>query len=408
MGRWYVGRTFVYIFCTVLVLSFFLPSFLIGQERKKEEEKRPDRLIEMAAEYPVVEVPTQEEVSLDLIFHNKGKSNENVDIWIDSSPKGWKARVKTYQFTVMGAHVPSGEDKRLTFEAIPDKNIKPGDYEFRIKAQTPDGRFKMAQTILIKVKEKEKGAKEAKGVKLTTSYPVLRGPSDAKFEFSVEVESKLDKDAVFDLFAQGPEGWDMNFKPAYESKFISSLRLKANQSQSVAVEVKPAMLAKAGEYPINVRVSSGDARADAKLTVIITGSYGLEVGTLTGLLSLEAKQGNPANMSIYVKNTGTAANHDIKFMSFKPENWKVEFKPEKIDVIEPGDLKQVEVNITPYEEALVGDYSVGAEVQGEKVSKNIEFRVTVRASTAWGWIGIGIIVVVIGGLTGLFRWLGRR
>jgi len=407
MGRWYGGRTFFYIFCTVLVLSFFMPSFLLGQE-KKEDEKRPARMIEMAAEYPVVEVPTQEDVSLELIFHNKGRSNENVDIWIDSSAKGWKTRVKTYQFTVMGAHVPSGEDKRLTFEAIPDKTIKPGDYEFKVKAQTPDGRFKMAQTILIKVKEKEKGAKEARGVKLTTSYPVLRGPSDAKFEFSVEVESKLDKDAVFDLSAQAPAGWEANFKPRYEEKFFSSVRLKSNQTETVAVEVKPALLAKAGEYPITIRVSSGDARADAKLTVIVTGSFGLEIGTLTGLLSLEAKQGKPANMSIYVKNTGTAANHDIKFVSFKPENWKVEFKPEKIDVIEPGDLKQVEVMITPYEEALVGDYSVGADVQGEKVNKNIEFRVTVRTSAAWGWIGIGIIVVVIGGLTGLFRWLGRR
>jgi uncharacterized membrane protein len=407
MWRWYGSRTVVFVLCTVLVLSFFMPSFLIGQE-KKEEEKKPARMIEMAVEYPVVEVPPQENVSLDLIFHNKGRSNENVDVWVDSAPKGWKARIKTYQFTVMGVHVPSGEDKRLTFEAIPDKNVKPGDYEFKIKAHTQDGEFKMAQTILIKVKEKEKGVIEAKGVKLTTSYPVLRGPSDAKFEFSVEVESKLDKDSVFDLFAQGPEGWEINFKPAYETKYISSLRLKANQSQTVAVEVKPAMLAKAGEYPITIRVSSGDAKGDAKLSVIITGSYSLEIGTLTGLLSLEAKQGKVANMSIYVKNTGTAANHDIKFVSFKPENWKVEFKPEKIDVIEPGDIKQVEVTITPYEEALVGDYSVGVEVQGEKVSKNIEFRVTVRSSTAWGWIGIGIIIVVIGGLTGLFRWLGRR
>jgi uncharacterized membrane protein len=407
MRRWYGSRIFIYIFCIVLVLSFFMPSFLLGQE-KKEDEKKPARLIEMAAEYPIVEVSSGEEVNLDLIFHNKGKSNENVDVWIDSSPKGWKARIKTYQYTVMGVHVPSGEDKRLTFEAIPDKDIKPGDYDFVVKAKTTDGQFKMTQDILIKVIKKEKGIKEAKGVKLTTSYPVLRGPSDAKFEFSVEVESKLDKDAVFDLFAQGPEGWEVNFKPAYETKYISSLRLKPNQSQSVAVEVKPAMLAKSGEYPINIRVSSGDARAATKLNVMITGSYGLEIGTLTGLLSLEAKQGKPANVSIYVKNTGTAPNHDIKFMSFKPENWKVEFKPEKIDVIEPGDLKQVEVTITPYEEALVGDYSVGAEVEGEKASKTIEFRVTVKTSTAWGWIGIGIIIVVIVGLTGLFRWLGRR
>jgi uncharacterized membrane protein len=409
MKRWYGGRILFSIICTALLLSFFLPSFLFGQEKKKEDlEKRPERSIEMAVEYPVVEVPPKEEVSLDLIFHNKGRSNENVDIWIDSSPKGWRARIKTYQFTVMGVHVPSGEDKRLTFEAVPDKGIKPGDYEFKVKAQTPDGQFKMAQTILIKVKEKEKGAKEVKGVRLTTSYPVLRGPSDAKFEFSVEVESKLDKDAIFDLFAQGPEGWEVNFKPAYESKFISSLRLKANQSQSVAVEVKPFMLAKAGEYPINIRVSSGDARADVKLAVVITGTYDFEVGTTTGLLSLDARQGKPANMSFYIKNTGTATNHDIKFMSFKPENWKVEFKPEKIASIEPGDLKQVEVTITPYEEALVGDYSVGVSVEGEKVKKTLEFRVTVKASTAWGWIGIGIIVVVVVGLTGLFRWLGRR
>jgi uncharacterized membrane protein len=222
------------------------------------------------------------------------------------------------------------------------------------------------------------------------------------------VDSKLDEDAVFDLFTQGPEGWDLNFKPAYESKYISSIRLKANQSKTVAVEVKPSLLAQAGEYPVNVRVSSGDAQAEAELMVVLTGTYGLEIGTPTGLLSLEARQGKSANMSIYVKNTGSAANHDIKFMTFKPENWRVEFEPEKIPAIDPGDLKQVEVTITPYEEALMGDYSVAVDVQGEKASKNIEFRVMVKASTAWGWIGIGVIVGVIAGLTAIFRWLGRR
>ena len=113
-------------------------------------------------------------------------------------------------------------------------------------------------------------------------------------------------------------------------------------------------------------------------------------------------------MAIYVKNTGSAVNNNIKFMSFKPENWKVKFNPETIPSLQPGDLKQVEVSITPNEEALVGDYSVSVNVNGEKASKPIEFRVTVKASTAWGWIGIGIIVLVIVGLTGLFRWLGRR
>jgi uncharacterized membrane protein len=394
-----------------LIISLAMVTLMIisaSSFAQTEKEKLPARAISMAAEYPGVEIAKDEDVNMDIIFHNKGRKDENVEAWIAEKPKGWKARIKTYRYTVSGIHVPSNKDKTLTFEADPQEGIKPGDYQFRINARTSDGNFRMSQTITVKVTADEGKSKEPKGVKLTTSYPVIRGPSDATFEFSLEVDSKLDEDAVFDLLAQGPQGWDINFKPAYETKYISSLRIKSKQSTSVAVEVKPAMGAAAGEYPINVRVSSSDANAEANLTVILTGTYGLEVGTTSGLLSLEARGGRPANMSFYVKNTGSATNENIKFMTFKPENWKVEFKPEKIDAIEAGDLKQVELIITPYEDALVGDYSVGVNVEGEKAAKTIEFRTTVKASAAWGWIGIGIIVVVIGGLFGLFRWLGRR
>jgi uncharacterized membrane protein len=395
-----------------LLISLVILGLVLNQNLSfaadEDDKNRPERLVLMAVEYPGVEITKDDDVSMDIIFYNKGKKDENVEVWVEQKPEGWQARVKTYRFDVSGVHVPSADDKTLTFEAEPDENVQPGKYEFRIAAKTPDGKFNMAQTIMVSIREVEAGKKESKGVKLTTSYPVLRGPSDATFEFSVEVDSKLDEDAVFDLFAQGPQGWDVNFKPAYESKFISSLRIKSKQSTSVAVEVKPAMGAQAGEYPINVRVASSDAKAEATLVVILTGTYGLEVGTPNGLLSLDARQGKPANISFYVKNTGSAANQNIKFMSFKPENWKVEFNPENIDLIKPDEIKQVELTITPYEDALVGDYSVSVNVEGEKNNKVIEFRTTVKASAAWGWIGIGIIVVVIIGLFGLFRWLGRR
>jgi uncharacterized membrane protein len=395
-------------FLISLVILGLVMNQSLGFAADEDDKNRPERMVLMAVEYPGVEITKDDDVSMDIIFYNKGKKDENVEVLVEQKPEGWQARVKTYRFDVTGVHVPSADDKTLTFEAEPDENVQPGKYEFRIAAKTQDGRFNMAQTIIVSVKEGEADKKESKGVKLTTSYPVLRGPSDATFEFSVEVDSKLDEDAVFDLFAQVPQGWEVNFKPAYESKFISSLRIKSKQSTSVAVEVKPAMGAQAGEYPINVRVASSDAKAEAALMVILTGTYGLEVGTPNGLLSLDARQGKPANISFYVKNTGSAANQNIKFMSFKPENWKVEFNPENIDLVKPDEIKQVELTITPYEDALVGDYSVSVSVEGEKDSKVIEFRTTVKASAAWGWIGIGIIVVVIVGLFGLFRWLGRR
>ncbi|MDM8524319.1 NEW3 domain-containing protein [Desulfococcaceae bacterium HSG8] len=391
----------VFLVCWGLTLCW--PAFA------EDGEDKPERSITMAVEYPGIEIPPDEDVSMDIIFYNKGRSDENVDVHIAEKPEGWKARIKTYSFTVTGIHVPPGDDKTtLSFEAEPEKTVKPGKYEFRIEAQTRDGQFRMAETIFVTLKEKDEGEKEDRGVKLTTSYPVLRGPSDGEFEFSVEVDSKLDKDAIFDLFAQGPQGWDVNFKPAYESKYISSLRIKANQSQTVAVQVKPPAMTKEGEYPVNVRVNSGDAKGEATLTVILTGTYDIEVGTATGLLSLDARQGKPANFSFYIRNTGSAGNSEIKFMSFKPENWKLKFEPEKIDSLEPGGLKQVDVTLTPYEEALVGDYSVNIKVDGEKASETLEFRVTVKASAAWAWIGILIIVAVVIGLTALFRKLGRR
>jgi uncharacterized membrane protein len=373
------------------------------------EEIKPERLITMAVEYPGIELPAGKNVDMDIIFYNKGKSDENVNVWIAEQPKGWETLIKTYKFTVTGVHVPSGENKSLTFEAKPGEEVQPGKYEFRVDAQTPDGQFKMAQTIVVTVEEKAKEEpKVSKGVKLNTTYPVLRGPTDGTFEFSIDVNSELENDAVFDLAAQGPQNWDINFKPAYESKYISSLQIKANQSKTISVEIKPPADAKAGEYPIKVQTSSGEAKGEIDLMVTLTGTYGLEAGTPSGLLSLDARAGQPANMSIYIKNTGSAPNNDIKFMTFKPENWKVELTPDKVESLAPGDLKQVEVGITPYKDALVGDYSVGVEIQGEKASKTLEFRTTVKASAAWGWIGIAAIVVVIGGLTALFRKLGRR
>jgi len=408
MRRSKLSQIFFSVFVLAMAACLIGPSPVLGAEEGGKKDERPPRSFAMAPEYTGVIVPPGETVEMDLVLYNKGRADENIDVDITSIPNGWKARVKTYRFTVTGAHVKNGESTRLTFFAEPEKkDIKPGKYIFKVKAQTQDGAFTSKQEIVVTVSEKAVKEKE-RAVTVTTSYPVLRGPTDATFEFSVEVDNKLDKDKVYNLTAQGPENWDVNFKPAYEDKFISSVRLEKNQGKSVAVTVKPHRLAEAGEYPIKVRVGSGDAKAEAELTVILTGTYKLEAGTATGLLSLEAQKGKPANMSVYVKNTGSATNHNINFLSIKPENWKVEFEPKKIEALKPEELKQVEVTITPADEALVGDYSLGISVDGEKASKTLELRTTVRASTAWGWIGIGIIVGVIVGLGGLFTWLGRR
>ena len=398
------GRTSVSIFLFfALIFCVTLSSIALAQEEKKD--LRPERGIAVFPEFSGVIVPKGETVRMDLILENKGRTDETIDVKISNIPKGWKAALKGGSYVVSGLYVPNGKTKNMALTLEPDKTVDPGAYTFQFNAQTADGKFTSSNKLNVTVQERTAGLGD---IQITTSYPVLRGQTDAKFEFSLDINNKIEADRTFNLAAVGPEKWEINFKPAYEQKQISSLRIKGGTSQSVAVEVTPAKEAPPGEYPVLVRVTSGERKAEVKLMVVLTGIYKLDAGTPSGVLSLEAIAGKPANFSFYVKNTGSAVNRNVTFSSFKPENWEVTFKPEKIDALEPGALKQVEVTVKPAVQALVGDYSVGVLINGEKSDKTIEMRVTVKASTAWGWIGIGIIIFVIAGLSALFIWLGRR
>ncbi len=405
--RWSKGGFFFYVSIIGLCLIAGGLSFsAYGHEEEKKD--LPERGISVAPEYSGVIASQGEDVSIDLKLVNKGKQDEIIELTLPSVPKGWTAMVKTYSFGVTGVYVESDKSKSLTLKAEPDDDVGPGKYTFLVKGRTQDGKLTSSGSVVITVKPKQE-EKKSKDVKITTSYPVLEGPTDAKFEFSIEVENKLDKDTVFNLGYEGPRNWDIKFKPAYEEKYFSSLRIKQGQTDSMAVEVKPYLLAEPGRYPLKVKVSSPEAKAEAEIMVVLTGTYKLDAGTADGLLSLrEAYQGKEANLSFYVKNTGSAKQNNVKFLSFKPENWKVEFKPERLETLAPGELKQVEVIITPADQALVGDYSVTLAIEGEKANKNLEFRVPVKASTAWGVIGLGIIVIVVVGLVILFVRLGRR
>jgi uncharacterized membrane protein len=398
---------------SVLFLSFIILFSVAGaitalaqSDKDKDVLPRPDRGIAIYTEFSGVVVPPGEAVRMELTADNKGKTDENFILKITQVPKGWRASLKAPNFTVDSVPVPATKTRTLTFLAEPDKTVKPGNYQFQVDAKTEDGKFTSVQKINVTVREKTAMAED---FTVTTSYPVLQGQTDAKFEFSLEVNNKSEADRNFNLSAQAPAKWEINFKPAYEQKQISSFRIKGGSSQTVAVEVTPPKDAQSGSFPVVVGIASGEKKQDVKLTVVLTGIYKLDAGTPTGLLSLEALAGKPANMSLFVKNTGSAVNKNISFSSFKPENWKVEFKPEKIEALEPGAMKQIEVIITSAGQALVGDYSVGLSVDGEKgSSKTVEIRVSVKTSAAWGWVGIIIIVLVIAGLGGLFLWLGRR
>jgi uncharacterized membrane protein len=390
------------------VLAVWILLWLICASKVFGQVEPTAREISVAFEYSGIEITSGELVSVGLILQNKGNSDENILLSVTEIPSGWRAAIKSEELTVTGIFLLAGGTKRLSFEAFPPQNQSAGRLVFRIRARSGDGDWSVEQRLDVTVRSRTQSGRSSEEIGLTTAYPVLRGPADVTYEFTLELENKLDGDISFDLFAEGPEGWELNFKPVYEPRYISSFQLRARQSKKLKIEVKPPRDAPAAEYPLSVRISSQTAAAKLSLIVIITGTYEISVNTASGSLSVGAVRGQPATIDLFIQNTGTAVQSHIGLFSFNPENWDVSFEPERIDGLQPGDTQKVKLTIIPYERALVGDYSVEIRANGDKVSEPVEFRVTVNASTAFGWIGIAIIAVVIGGLVILFRWLGRR
>jgi len=390
------------------VVAAFLFFMLIGAPSLFGQVDLSDRDISVAFEYPGVEMSSWAPIAVDLILRNKGVNDEILLFSIVDQPGGWSASIKSSELTVTGIFLAAGDTKRLSFEAVPPEKRAAGQYEFRVHAQTKDGRWASDQNLQISVRARTSSTRGAEEMGLTTAYPVLRGPAEVSYEFTLELDNKRDEDTVFDLFARGPESWEVNFKPVYEPRYISSFQIKARQAKKLVVEVKPPRDAPAGEYPVFIRVSSEIAAAELSLTIIITGTYEISVSTASGSLSIGAIRGKPATINLFVKNVGTALQSHIGLFSYNPENWDATFEPERIDGLQPGQTQEIKLTIVPYERALVGDYSVEIRANGDKVSEPLEFRVTVNASAAVGWIGIAIIILVIGGLAILFRWLGRR
>jgi len=398
-----------------MVVSLVVGSTMMTPILAQATYEKPEREIVAAFEYPGKVIEEDDTVSLELIIKNNGYKDETVYLSIEKQPADWEAKIEKYGDVITGIFVPSGESKTLTLSAgekDDDDMLTVGEYRFEVKVSTADGKLTTTATADVTVvqekkKETEEG-KEEKPIRITTSYPELRGPSDSEFEFSVDIHNETDKDDMFSLRAEKPKGWEVSFKPSYENKYIGSLEIKSNLSQSVDVEVSPAPRAEIGEHTIKVYAKSSEGEAAIELKVILTGTHQISCRTLDGILSLTARKGETSSISMYVINDGSAGQGEISFTSFEPTDWKVQFEPEKVEGLEPGDMKQVELSITPAGAALVGDYMVGVNARADEASDDIEFRVTVKASATWAWIGVIIILVVVVGLAIAFKRLGRR
>ncbi|MDR1086358.1 MAG: hypothetical protein LBP22_16255 [Deltaproteobacteria bacterium] len=349
------------------------------------------------------------EVSLEITLQNLGLRGDTFDIEVIESPQGWSTEITRFNTVLSGIYLGAEENASLNLQAWPPEGediIKEGRYPLAVRVRSRTGQKTVESRTVLKVVA-EKRSRQA--LTISTAYPEISGPSDSRFAFSLDIKNNAAEDALVNLIADTPQNWEASFKPGYEEKQISSIQVPKGQSRSVTLDINPAYQAEVGSYPLTVKAETPAGSAEAQLTINLTGTYKIRAVTANELLSMATEVGQPITVSLYILNEGSAGQKEITFMAVKPDNWQVEFKPEKLnDLAGRSSPTLVEMTVTPAPNALVGDYGLGVSIQGEKAQSNLDFRVTVRANAAWTWVGAALIVLVVGALGYTFRKLGRR
>ena len=256
-------------------------------------------------------------------------------------------------------------------------------------------------------------------IELNCKYPVLSSYAGSYFAYDVELNYiGGEEQRVFDLRVDVPDGFTYSIGQSYgDGSEIAAIRLDPQKAygETIKITVRSYVwrVPEPREYPVTVRVSSGDLEGSIELKAIVTAKYDLDLETVTGRLNTEATSGEDNYFAISIINTGTAELEKLGFSSMvkgKPSGWSVTFSPEEIDSLPVGSTREVEVNIKPARKTISGDYMVmlSAEPEDERAFGSIDIRVTVLTPTIWGWVGVGIVVLVIAGLAVMFWRLGRR
>lgn len=406
-----VGPLVLFTFFTFLLFSSAIVNSTSSAAEKTEtkdstESKESFNLI---LPYTDVTVGQGQEVTMDAEVVNRRKNPVQVELALDSIPKGWEVGFHSRypSYPIRSVTVQGEKSTTIEFKSKIPENTKPGNYEIKVTAKDENSSSRFAETVTFRVTSKKV---ETGGLKLTSQYPVLTTPTGQTLKFTVDLKNETNKPLTASLVAQAPETWLVRFKPQFGDTVISSIAIKENATETLSVEIDSPLREKAGEFPITIRARAGAFEASANLKVTLKGTPDLRIGTRSDTLNTALTAGKKTPVEILVGNAGSGPVRNLSFLiSKKPENWTIDFKPDKIDALNPGEVREIAMEILPPARTIAGDYLLTISPNSpDATAKTVDFRVTVSTPTAWAWLGWGIVAAVVLGLGVVFVRLGRR
>lgn len=377
-------------------------AFLLLFSTAFAEDDTAKSYIELSTEYPAMTVKAGDSLTFDLSLENQSGVSQEITLRTANIPEGWTGSFSANSKEISIVHVKN----EATNKAI--------DYALDIPLDTPDGEYEVvlsasgaqisdSMTLRLKVAAEEIGES-----KFEVEYPSQEGDADTTFTYSATLINNTLSDQNYSFTASAPQGWQISIKPSGESTKVSALDVPARSTQALSISVVVPANIEAGEYPLSVTATSVNEKMTIDMTATVTGSYDLELSTPSGRLSFNAYANKETAVQLTLTNAGNTDLTNVNLTSSAPSGWSVRFASESIELLEAGASIQTTAYVTPSEEAMSGDYAMTLTAKNSNASDKVEFRITVKTETVWGFAGIGIIVVMALVLFAVMHKFGRR
>jgi uncharacterized membrane protein len=346
--------------------------------------------------YTKISVPPGESIDYAIDVINNGKELQNVDISVSGMPRDWNYSLKAGGWTIGQLAILPGERKTISLKVEVPLKVNKGNYKFTVNAGG------IASLPLV-VNISEQGTFKTE---FTTAQANMQGNVSSTFTFNANLKNRTTDKQQYAFVSNAPRGWTVTFKANYQP--VTSVVAEPNSTTPIGIEIKAPEKTEAGKYKIPVSASNSSSSGDLELEVVITGSYGMELSTPTGLLSTDITAGESKQIDLMVVNTGSSELSDIKPDFSAPVNWSVTFDPKKVDKLQTGQSTHIYATLKADKKAIPGDYVVNLEAKTPEASSKVSFRISVETPLLWGWIGVMITIAALGSVYYLFRKYGRR
>lgn len=387
-------RVFILIFTVVSVIS-------AGMTTVFAAEQQAYKGLGLSTPYPSQTIRAGEPVTLTVSVKNYGLPPQVVTLRVVEAAARWRASFLAAGRTVSAVGVGPDQDVIVSLRLEPPSGTRAGTFRFRLAAEGQGARAELPLTLTM-------GDVLPSRLALDVELPTLRGTATSSFRYRLTLRNDSDRDLLVNLDATLPKGAQVTFTAVGQQ--VTSLPIKAGESRDIDAEVSLGQqTTPAGDYEVVVKARSGDAVAERKLTLTVTGRADISISSAEGgRLSGRAYAGSATPMKLIIKNRGGVPARNVEMNSSEPSGWEIKYDPQRIAEIAPNGEATVTANIKPLAKAIAGDYMVTLRANAGDVSASSDFRITVVTSRLWGLVGIAVVLAAVAVVLQAVQRYGRR